>query len=133
MVYISNCVEGYQVLTPGLYGLSNHLLDTPWHKVTRGKQALDSVLKTNSIKITALLSILADQTPADVDHDLPDTGLTPELEQLLSSIFIKSDNYGTRSSTVIQIDANEEVTFVERTFLHMDGSYQDHQYHFGIV
>ena len=44
VVYISNCVEGYQVLTPGLYGLSNHLLDTPWHKVTRGKQALDSVL-----------------------------------------------------------------------------------------
>ena len=126
-------MEGYQVLTPGLYGLSNHLLDTPWHKVTRGKQALDSVLKANSIKITALLSILADQTPADVDHDLLDAGLTPELEQLLSSIFIKSDNYGTRSSTVIQIDANEEVTFVERTFLHMDGSYQDRQYHFGIV
>ena len=133
VVYISNCMEGYQVLTPGLYGLSNHLLDTPWHKVTRGKQALDSVLKANSIKITALLSILADQTPADVDHDLLDTGLTPELEQLLSSIFIKSDNYGTRSSTVIQIDADEEVTFVERTFLHMDGSYQDRRYHFGIV
>lgn len=131
VVYISNRVEGYQILTPGLYGISNHLLNTPWHKVTWGKQVLDSVLKANPVKVSALLSILNDQTPAEINN-LPDTGLTPELEQLLSPIFIKADDYGTRSSTVIQIDANEEVTFVERAFCHKDGSYQDRQYHFRI-
>jgi uncharacterized protein with NRDE domain len=89
------------------------------------------VLKANPVKVSALLSILNDQTPAEINN-LPDTGLTPELEQLLSPIFIKADNYGTRSSTVIQIDANEEVTFVERAFCHKDGSYQDRQYHFRI-
>lgn len=130
VVYMSNRMEGYQILTPGLYGLSNHLLDTPWHKVTRGKQALDFVLKANSVKIAALLSILDDQTPAD--HDFPDTGLTLGTEKLLSPIFIKSEKYGTRSSTAIQVDANDQVTFVERAFCHTDGSYQDRQYHFGI-
>ena len=130
VVYISNRIENYRVLAPGLYGLSNHLLDTPWHKVARGKKALDCLLKANSVQTSDFLSILDDQTPADQDSF--NTGLPPERERLLSPIFIQSDKYGTRSSTVIQIDVNEQVTFVERVFNRTSESYQDRQFQFGI-
>ena len=88
------------------------------------------MLKANSVQTSDFLSILDDQTPADQDSFK--TGLAPDRERLLSSIFIQSDKYGTRSSTVIQIDVNEQVTFVERVFNRTSESYQDRQFQFGI-
>jgi uncharacterized protein with NRDE domain len=41
----SNCGEGERQLASGVYGLSNHLLDTPWPKVARGKSALNAALR----------------------------------------------------------------------------------------
>jgi hypothetical protein len=42
--YYANREREPRALAPGLYGLSNHLLDTPWPKVVRGKPARSSSL-----------------------------------------------------------------------------------------
>jgi uncharacterized protein with NRDE domain len=103
-------------LQPGIHGLSNHLLDTPWPKVTRGKEAVERLVAPGkTIGPDALFAILADRTIAP-DPFLPDTGVGIELERFLSPLFISTPAYGTRSSTVILIDREERVTFIERSF-----------------
>ncbi|MBI4209271.1 MAG: NRDE family protein [Deltaproteobacteria bacterium] len=114
LFYFSNRVRKSQKLEPGLYGLSNHLLDTPWPKVKRGKGKLKAILSRESFSAEDLLDLLADTTPAR-DSELPDTGVGLELERMLSPIFIKSPTYGTRASTIILIDTENNVTFIEKT------------------
>ncbi len=114
--WYSNRGEGTRYLTPGIYGLSNHLLDTPWPKVTRGKEIFQKQLSNEKdTGPDALFNLLADQTIPD-DKNLPDTGVGLEWERILSPIFITSKIYGTRSSTLIMIDMNNHATFIERTF-----------------
>jgi len=102
-------------LAPGIHGLSNHLLDTPWQKVVRGKKSLANVVGNADFSREDLFAILADRTQAD-DELLPDTGVGLARKRMLSSIFITSERYGTRSSTVLLIDSNRQVSFSERSF-----------------
>jgi len=104
-----------RVLGPGVYGISNHLLDTPWPKVMRAKSKLSAWLAHDDGRAGGLLDMLADRTEAD-GAALPDTGVGRERERVLSPIFICSDNYGTRSSTVLIIDAGGHVAFTERSY-----------------
>jgi uncharacterized protein with NRDE domain len=98
-------------LGPGIYGLSNHLLDTPWPKVLRAKSRLQEAL--GSMTDTApLLELLRDDRPAP-DDQLPRTGVSLEWERLLSSAFVRARDYGTRSSTIIRIDARGRAYFDE--------------------
>jgi uncharacterized protein with NRDE domain len=103
-------------LGPGIYGLSNHLLDTPWPKVTAGKSALSAVLGGGGADlVSGLFALLADRTQVR-DDSLPRTGIGLAWERLLSSAFIASAEYGTRSSTVVLVGRDAAVTFVERSF-----------------
>ncbi|MEJ2724875.1 MAG: NRDE family protein [Deltaproteobacteria bacterium] len=103
-------------LGTGLYGLSNHLLDTPWPKVSRAKNLMAQLLAGREIlSPDPLFKSLQDRS-VPPDKALPHTGVDLEWERLLSPIFISSPNYGTRSSTVLLIDQQDRVTFVERTF-----------------
>src|SRR6476646_9539668 len=114
--YYSNQGERPQGLAPGVYGLSNHLLDTPWPKVTTSKGAFDALLRDSGPRLAEdLFSLLADRTRAP-EHLLPATGVSSEWERLLSSAFIVSGNYGTRSSTVVLIGRDGKILFIERTF-----------------
>ena len=116
LYWYSNRGDGARKLSPGIYGLSNRLLDTPWPKLTRSKAALAHLLSEQKKPSTeALFHMLRDRTIAD-DERLPDTGVGIEWERVLSPIFITSPTYGTRSSTLIFIDRNDRVTFIERTF-----------------
>jgi len=103
-------------VTPGVHGLSNHLLDTPWPKVERGKAALRKLLAaTDEPLIDGLFEALSDrQVPPDAA--LPDTGVGIERERILSTAFIATPDYGTRASTVVLVDNSGEITFVERNF-----------------
>ena len=84
-------------LGPGIYGLSNHLLDTPWPKVTTGKSALSALLGGGGADLTAgLFDLLSDRTQVR-DESLPRTGIGLAWERLLSSAFIASAEYGTRA------------------------------------
>lgn len=108
-----------RVLEPGIYGLSNHLLDTPWPKVKRAKSKLASALNDMPDN-GSLLDLLRDDRVAP-DHELPRTGVSLEWERLLSSAFIRGSDYGTRSSTIIRLDAEGSVDFSEWTW-QTDGS-----------
>ncbi|MDQ7040959.1 MAG: NRDE family protein [Rhodothermus sp.] len=115
LAYGSNRNEGVEVLAPGLYGLSNHLLGTRWPKVSRGLERFEQILKTEAIDPEELLTLLADRTPAPAEA-LPQTGLGYEWERRLSAIFVVTALYGTRSSTVVLWERRGPLTFVERTF-----------------
>jgi len=114
--YYSNREGRTRGLAAGVYGLSNHLLDTPWPKVTSSKSAFGALLKNGASEpTTELLALLSDRgRPAD--DLLPSTGIGQEWERLLSSAFIASDHYGTRCSTVVLVDRDGGIVFVERTF-----------------
>lgn len=100
-------------LAPGLYGMSNAALDTPWPKLQRSKAAFAECL--DSPRAEALLELLADPEPAS-DADLPDTGVGLATERLLSSPFIASPTYGTRASTALLRRADGHQLLVERSF-----------------
>jgi uncharacterized protein with NRDE domain len=112
----SNHIAEPQVLAPGVYGLSNHLLETPWPKVTRLKAAFgDLPLDSEADCVTSLFRVLRDDARPH-DHELPDTGLGLAWERLLSSIFIVGDHYGTRCSSVVLIERGGALRFVERRY-----------------
>jgi uncharacterized protein with NRDE domain len=120
LVYFSNKSGAAYELAAGIYGLSNHLLDTPWAKVETGKAALQQALQNQDFnqKISnhnKLLSILTDTRIAP-DHLLPNTGFPLEKERVLSSTFISTDYYGTCCSTSLTIDSKNQVQFVERNY-----------------
>lgn len=114
--YVSNRGGLPSTVAPGIHGLSNHLLDTPWPKVAKGREALAKLLGgEDELAPDDLFAILADRAVAP-DHLLPDTGVGVERERLLSPRFITSPTYGTRSSTVVLMDRDNTCTFVERSF-----------------
>ncbi|MGA8258594.1 MAG: NRDE family protein [Arenicellales bacterium] len=112
-LWLSNRGDGLQSLGAGVYGLSNHLLETPWPKVVAGKRSLAAQLE-GELVADRLFQPLADRRVHD--RDLPDTGAGPELERMLSSAFISSPHYGTRSSTLIMVNREGQVYFEERTY-----------------
>ncbi len=112
LYYFSNRQNADAIkLAHGYFALSNHLLDTPWPKVSKGKQAFQRIIHQADME-SALLQLLKDKTKAP-DHELPDTGIEKEFEQLLSSIYIESENYGTRCSSVLSLNNKNELRFVE--------------------
>jgi len=121
LYYASNrCDAGprinIQPVSPGVHSLSNHLLDTPWPKVERCKQHMQSLLAADSDTMTeSLFELLADRTLAD-DQDLPSTGVSADRERMLSAPFIVAENYGTRASTVLLMDKKGKVQMHERAF-----------------
>jgi uncharacterized protein with NRDE domain len=101
-------------LPPGIYGLSNHLLDTPWPKVQAAKSRLSAAL-SDLPHTESALALLRDHELAP-DHSLPNTGMSMEWERLLSSAFIRSPAYGTRCSTVVQLARGGHASFDEWTW-----------------
>ncbi len=116
LFYFSNREGRARALDPGIYGLSNHLLDTAWPKVTSSKNALNALLTGGvSELVPNLFALLSDRRQA-ADPSLLQTGVGLAWERLLSSAFIASSDYGTRSSTVVLVGRDGDVVFVERNF-----------------
>lgn len=101
------------MLQPGVYGLSNAGLDTPWPKLLKARSALERVLDDPQPDV--LLALLNDPQTADF-AELPDTGVGLATEALLSSVFIASPTYGTRASTALIVQADGTRYMVERSF-----------------
>ena len=107
----SNSKNG-QLLTPGIYGLSNGALDAPWPKVCKTKAELASLLCQRAPQ-NAYFEMLSNTQQAP-DHRLPDTGVSLELERMLSATCIESELYGTRSSAVLALTNKLELEYHER-------------------
>ncbi|MFO7971322.1 MAG: NRDE family protein [Desulfobacterales bacterium] len=121
LFYYSNRKNHIEKLTPGVYGVSNRFLDTPWPKVAKGKAGLNKLLdNTDEIDPEDLFDILKDSAYPR-DSELPDTGVRLGWEGILSPLFITSEFYGTRSSSVVLMERSDRVTFLERTFISDSG------------
>lgn len=90
-------------LEPGVYGLSNHALDTPWPKLALTRERFEAEIAVEWLRPGPLRMLLRDRRPAP-DEALPDTGIGVERERLLSSPFIVSESYGTRCTTIVLFD-----------------------------
>lgn len=101
-------------LAPGIYGLSNGLLDSPWPKVVRTKAQFASLLCQDAPE-DAYFEMLTDTTRAS-DCRLPRTGVPIEWERVLSAVCIESPEYGTRVSTVVRLCADDNAAL--RAMLH---------------
>jgi uncharacterized protein with NRDE domain len=122
--------ERTQHLGPGIYGLSNHLLDTPWPKVQNAKTALAAALADPS-DAADILRLLRDDRRAS-DADLPRTGATLEWERLLSSAFVRAEDYGTRCSTLFRVDERHRAVFYEWSWDRRGGTSDARQFDFAL-
>jgi uncharacterized protein with NRDE domain len=118
--WFSNQTQAITAVSPGIHGISNHLLDTPWPKVTTGKDALARVIdaapsNAETLDANTFFELLSDTTPP-ADTLLPETGVGLEWERLLAPMFIKSPTYGTRSSIAMGINPQGEIQVTERTY-----------------
>jgi uncharacterized protein with NRDE domain len=121
--YFSNKADDHParpatVVAPGVHGLSNHLLNTPWPKVERGRRALSASLPlAPSEREQLLVDALSDRLPPP-DDALPAAGAPIAFERALAAPFIHAPerDYGTRCTTLLTITRRGEVEFVERTW-----------------
>lgn len=113
--YYSNHSSTIVNVPKGFHGLSNHLLNTPWPKITTGKAKLKPIFSQPKIDIEATFQVLGDRSNPTPEH-LPDTGVGPEWERILAPLFIHSAFYGTRCSSLLTIKRTGEVMFIERSF-----------------
>ncbi|MDG2047754.1 MAG: NRDE family protein [Halioglobus sp.] len=113
--YTNSDAKDPQHLPPGIYGLSNANLDTPWPKVTLGKAKLLALLKTGAISHRTLSEVVSSQCLAD-RSSLSAQGLDSSMESTLSPQFIITDTYGTRSSTTLWFDAHAQANWLELSF-----------------
>jgi len=104
----------------GVFGLSNHLLQTPWPKLLKLRLEVGDALRDTPAGHAdqlheTLIRRLQDTSPAP-DRELPDTGVGIETERFLSSPFIKSDTYGTRATTIVSISREGEIVVTEQSY-----------------
>jgi uncharacterized protein with NRDE domain len=116
LYFCSNRAERIVPVAPGVHGLSNRLLDEPWPKVRRGIAAVEGLLGADEATLTRELFDLLGDTSTAPDHLLPSTGIALERERDLSAVFIAGSTYGTRASTVLIVNAEGEVSYIERSF-----------------
>ena len=114
LFHYNNIIDTITKLQPGIHGLSNATVNTPWPKVELLKSKLAHVLANPSFSDDDLFTVLTNRTKAP-DEALPSTGVPLELERNLSAIFIHFAGYGTRCSTVIRL-TNTGWQFTERTY-----------------
>lgn len=117
LVYVSNRGDRGRPLSPGLYGLSNASLDTPWPKVLRSKARLAALLE-DKLEAEALFDLLADRTPGSTE-DIADAiadDLPGDTARAIAAPFVVTPAYGTRCSTVLLARTDGHVSLHERRF-----------------
>lgn len=115
LFHYSNVTDSITEIEPGIHGVSNALLDTSWPKLDQAKADLNKVIKHKDFETEQLFDLLKNEHKPP-EESLPDTGIPKEWEKAVSSVFIKTDNYGTRCSTLLLINHNDEATFIERRY-----------------
>lgn len=121
LFHYSNHSKEITRLEPGIHGLSNALLNSPWPKLEQAKSDLQRIISSEGFSSEDLFEMLTNADTAP-DDQLPDTGIPKKWEKAISSVFIKTENYGTRCSTVLMIGQQDQVTFIERRYNPIDAS-----------
>jgi len=114
LFFYSNRQAGVIEIPAGIHGISNGLFDESWPKLNSGKQDLARVLAGDP-DTNDLMRILTDNSIAEDEH-LPDTGVSLDIERMLSSRFIRSADYGTRACSVVKFNNHDQISFVEQNY-----------------
>ena len=128
LVYQSNGVEQPQILQPGIYGLSNAKLNTPWPKTSSAINKLREWVN-NPNSVDQLAQLLNDRHIVSDDR-LPETGVSLTLERMLSAEFINSAEYGTRCSTGFLVHQSGEAEYCEISHAESAGKSQQRVEHY---
>jgi uncharacterized protein with NRDE domain len=113
MYYLSNLLNTIQKVSPGLHGISNSFLDTPWPKVVSAKDELSKVLKNKESKVEDLMKLLQSRAYPPEEF-LPQTGIPLEMEMKLSAQFIKiGKEYGTVNTSGLLWRHDGKIDFME--------------------
>ncbi len=115
VAYLSNRDGSSGALPPGIYGVANATLDTPWPKVERSRAELERLIRDGTVNETELLRLLSDRRRASA-RDVEPAGLPFEKAHALSAPFIVLPDYGTRCSTVLTRDTAGCVRVAEKRF-----------------
>ena len=113
--YINSQCSKTELLPPGIYGLSNAYLNSPWPKVQQGLASFQHLLQTPTLDTDACWAMMEDTTVA-ADFVLPKTGISYEKEKAYSAAFIITPNYGTRTTTML-LRNQKKMVFIEKTHL----------------
>ncbi|MEM9986448.1 MAG: NRDE family protein, partial [Bacteroidota bacterium] len=118
LFHYSNQEREINKLEPGIHGLSNHLMNTPWPKVTKLKSKIQALVEQASFSVDDWFLTLQDSDTAP-RGELPSTGVPLEFEEALSAMFISipQRNYGTRVSTLLLVDNGGKMYFEERAYV----------------
>lgn len=115
VAYLSNREEGVRTVGPGTYGLSNALLDGPWHKVEQTRERLSSMLTDDDVNESSLMRLMNDRAKAPVS-EIEKGHLDFRTAHSISAPFIVMPDYGTRCTTVLLADRDGKWHFTERRF-----------------
>ena len=124
--------QKFITLIPGFHSVCNGALDDTWPKMASGLKAIEALVTENIVDIATLFALMTNQARAE-QQDLPDTGLSSELEWLLSSIFIVSPDYGTRSSAIILQSTTAEVSVYEHNYNNQGEVSSEQSFSFNLV
>lgn len=114
MVYLSNHREEPEIVLPGVHAISNAFLDSPWPKVEQAKQEMKDTIADKELNESCLIKLLQSKSYAP-DEQLPKTGVSLEMERMLSAQFIQmGKEYGTVNTTAILWKKTGEVIIKER-------------------
>ena len=119
LYYYSNVLNRSEPLHPGTYVMSNAFLNTPWPKSVKTKSRFEALIQEERLSSDdlsdKLFELMSDRETFPPEQ-LPDTGLSKEMEIRLSSTFIHTENYGTRCTTIMKVDQNGHTIFSEKTY-----------------
>ena len=116
LIHFNSVQKKFEALGQGFHAVSNSQHYDKWPKMVRGIENIENVISnSHQLDSNELFNILTDSTQA-ADHELPKTGVSYEWEKRLSSIFIKSEEYGTRACTVILVDRDSNIRVKEKRF-----------------
>ena len=91
MFYFSNIKNKIEQIKPGIHGLSNRFLNSPWPKLEKGKRTFEQIIQgKKELPIDEIFRLLNDNS-LPPDSELPDTGVGIEWERILAPIFIKTE------------------------------------------
>ncbi|MEX2594990.1 MAG: NRDE family protein [Anditalea sp.] len=120
MGYLCNYRQGVEKVSPGVHGISNAFLDTPWPKVEMAKSDLQDLIAKDEINVDALMELVQSRSYAP-DERLPKTGISYEMERILSAQFIrKGDEYGTVSTSVVLWKHDGNVVIKEKVTMPLE-------------
>lgn len=117
MGYLSNHLSSILKVSPGLHGISNSFLNTPWPKVVSAKNELAILLESKEVNEADLMNLLQSRAYPPNEF-LPQTGIPLEMEKKLSAQFIKiGEEYGTVNTSGLLWRHDGNIVFLEnRTY-----------------